>query len=118
MSDRITANLPVISFDETEAFYRTLGFERDFRNESWMILTRGPLVIEFFPYPELIPAESWFSACVRVGDLDPLFAEWSAVGLPGEGIPRLTPPQDQPFGLRMAALIDCNGSLLRILSPN
>ena len=117
MGDRVTANLPAISFEETEAFYRALGFERGFRDEGWMILTRGPLEIEFFPHPDLKPAESWFSACVRVSDVDALHAAWSTAGLPEAGIPRMTPPKDEPFGFRMVALVDCNGSLLRCLSP-
>ena len=115
MTDRVTANLPAIDFDETERFYAALGFVRDFRNEEWMILCRGPLEIEFFPHPELKPSESWFSACVRIDDVDALHQAWSPLGLPDQGVPRLTPPCDQPFGLRMFALIDCNGSLLRCL---
>ena len=43
MADRVTANLPAISFTETEAFYRALGFWTGFRNEGWMILKRGDL---------------------------------------------------------------------------
>lgn len=117
MADRITANLPARSFDETEAFYRTLGFETAHRDESWMILRRGTLELELFPHPELVPGESWFSACVRVDDVDALYAEWSRAGLPTSGIPRLTPPADQGFGLRMFALVDVDGSLLRCLGP-
>ena len=117
MPDRVTANLPAISFDETASFYEALGFDVDFRGEDWMILSRGPLVIEFFPHPSLSAADSWFSACVRVGDVDGLFHAWAAAGLPAHGIPRLTRPTDQPWGFRMFALIDPNGSLLRCMSP-
>ena len=117
MSDRVTANLPAISFDETEEFYHKLGFERGFRDQGWMILARGPLEIEFFPHPDLAPGESWFSACIRVADVDALYAEWSRLQLPGAGIPRLTEPKNEPFGMRLFALIDCNGSLLRCMAP-
>jgi len=72
MGDVITANLPAKDFDETETFYRRLGFQVGFRDEGWMIISRGPLEIEFFPHPDLNPWESWFSACVRVDDVDAL----------------------------------------------
>lgn len=117
MTGRITANLPSRSFDDTERFYAALGFERAFRDEDWMILARGPLEIEFFPHPELDPATSWFGACVRVDDVDALHGAWGRAGVPADGVPRLTAPRDEPFGFRMFALIDPDGSLLRCLSP-
>jgi catechol 2,3-dioxygenase-like lactoylglutathione lyase family enzyme len=116
MGDRITANLPARSLDATEAFYGALGFEVSFRNDGWMILRRGTLEIEFFSHPELDPTTSWFSACLRVGSVNQLFAEWSQLGLPADGIPRITAPADQARGLRMFALVDLDGSLLRCLS--
>jgi catechol 2,3-dioxygenase-like lactoylglutathione lyase family enzyme len=115
MTDRITANLPAIDMDATAAFYQALGFTVAFKDDGWMILERGPLELEFFPYPDLNPWTSSFSACVRVSDVDALYAEWVSAALPTHGIPRLTAPKDEPFGLRMAALVDLNGSLLRVL---
>ncbi|MDZ7628349.1 MAG: bleomycin resistance protein [Parvularculaceae bacterium] len=117
MTDIITANLPARDFAETAGFYEQLGFQIDFLDEGWMILSRGPLQIEFFPHPGLEPHESWFSACVRVGDVDRLYIEWSGAGLPDVGIPRLTAPRDEDWGFRMFALVDPNGSLLRCLAP-
>ncbi len=121
MVDRVTANLPSRDFSETEAFYAPLGFARVFRNEGWMILRRegakGPLELEFFAHPGLDPAESWFSACIRVDDPDSLLAEWQAAGVdqtPG-AIPRLTGMFKLEETPRMFALIDRDGSLLRVL---
>jgi catechol 2,3-dioxygenase-like lactoylglutathione lyase family enzyme len=116
--ERITANLPARSFEDTAAFYGALGFEVAFRDADWMILRRGDLEIEFFPHPELDPAASWFSARVRVDDVDRLFAEWCRVGLAATGIPRLTPPVNEDNGLRMFALVDPNGSLLRCIAEH
>jgi hypothetical protein len=116
-TERVTANLPARDFAETEAFYAALGFVAEFRDEGWMILCRGPLEIEFFPFADLDPWTSSFSACVRVADVDGLHAAWKQAALPLAGIPRLTPPRNEPWGLRQANLIDCNGSLLRILGP-
>lgn len=69
MSDRITANLPSRDFAATAAFYARLGFEVAYRDDGWMIVERG--------HAALVPQESCFSACVRVRDLDGLFAQWS-----------------------------------------
>lgn len=117
MADRITANLPSRDFPATIAFYGKLGFAVDFHDEGWLILKRGPLVLEFFPHPELDPHASWFSACIRVDDIDALLAEWQGAGLPTDhkSIPRLTGTFKLPNAPRMFALVDADGSLLRCL---
>lgn len=113
--ERVTANLPSRDFDRTAAFYESLGFNVAFRNGEWMILRSGPLEIEFFPM-KIDPKESWFSACIRVDDLDALYETYSNAGLPGStsSIPRLTSPT-LVGGLRMFALVDPDGSLLRCM---
>ena len=117
MPDRVTANLPARKFSETAAFYGTLGFSVRFESDTWMIMSRGELEVEFFSHPQLNPAESWFSACVRIADLDALHRDWSRAELPNHGVPRMTAPSEQPFGQTMFSLVDVNGSLLRCLSP-
>jgi hypothetical protein len=122
MADRATANLPSRDFAVTADFYGALGFAALFRDDGWMILVRGSLELEFFPMPQLKPKESWFSACLRVDDLDGLYAGFAAAadtaGLSrsATAIPRLTPPVLEPFGLRMFALVDPDGSLIRCIS--
>lgn len=115
MSNRVTANLPSRNFDKTAAFYQSMGFSIGFKNEGWMILSRGPLEIEFFPL-EHDPGKSCFSACIRVDHLDDLYKAFQTAGLPGNcwSIPRLSPPEVQS-GLRMFALVDPDGSLLRCI---
>jgi hypothetical protein len=117
MSDRITANLPSRDFGSTAAFYARLGFEVSYRDDGWMILDRGPMRVEFFPHPDCDPYSSWFSACMRVDDLDALHAEFRKAGLPGDprSIPRLTAPQKRPGIPRTFALVDLDGSLWRCL---
>ena len=114
---RITANLPSRDFDRTEAFYGRLGFQVAFRNATWMILERDGQQVEFFPHPDLVPTESWFSACLRVADLDRLHADWVALELPGDpaAIPRLTPAFEPDGAPRMFALIDPDGLLWRVM---
>ncbi len=116
-ADRITANLPSKDFGRTEAFYGRLGFRCAFRNEGWMILRRGSLEIEFFPHPEVDPYGSWFSACIRLDDIDSAHAEWARLDLPRDrtSIPRLTGIFKLDGAPRMFALVDEDGSLLRVL---
>lgn len=117
MADRITANLPSHDFGATEAFYHRLGFRTGFRDEGWMILRRGALELEFFPHPEVDKWSSWFSACIRVDDIQGLLDEWQGLGLPSDRtqIPRLTGIFKLPGAPRMFALVDEDGSLLRVL---
>jgi catechol 2,3-dioxygenase-like lactoylglutathione lyase family enzyme len=117
MTDIITANLPAIDMAKTSAFYQDLGFKEEFHDPNWMILSRGPLAVEFFPYPDLDPFASSFSACVRVADVDSLHHAWLSAKLPIQNIPRMTPLKDEPWGFRAFALVDLNGSLLRVMSP-
>lgn len=115
--DRISANLPSSDFSATQDFYAKLGFSVAFRNDGWMILTRGALELEFFPHPQIDRKTSWFSACIRVGDLDGLLSEWQAAGLPSaqDAIPRLTGIFELPDAPRMFALVDPDGSLFRVM---
>jgi len=117
MSDHATPNLPAIDFEQTSRFYRSLGFEQGWRDEGWMILQRGGLILEFFPHPELKPSESWFSCCLRLDDLDAFHSACRAAGVSDtcSGVPRLGDPQIEASGLRIAYLVDPNGSLIRLI---
>ena len=115
---QITANLPSRNFDATERFYATLGFQTDFRNDGWMILSRDGMTVEFFPHPDLDTGQSCFSACLRLPEIDGLHADWRATtGLTGshDAIPRLTDPFKLADAPRMFALVDPDGSLWRVL---
>ena len=104
MTDRATASLPARNFDKTAAFYETLGFSVRFKDEGWMTLNCGPLELEFFPMPKLDPKMSWFSTCLRVDDLDALYAEFQEAGLSKNcnAAPRISPPKTENCGLRMS----------------
>lgn len=82
-----------------------------------MILNRGRLMLEFFHHPELKPAESWFSCCLRLDDLASFYRECleAAIAEARDGWPRLHPPQKRETGVTMAALIDPDGTLIRLI---
>lgn len=114
--DRAIPTLPAISMEDTLAFYRRLGFvcEVASANGDYAIAERGSLEVHFFLHEQLLPAESSFGAYIRVNDVDGLFAEFSALTLPSSGIPRITKLENKPWGMREFAIIDENGSLIRI----
>jgi catechol 2,3-dioxygenase-like lactoylglutathione lyase family enzyme len=97
--------LPSRDLEATTAFYGRLGFE----------LSRGEVGLHLFCAPDIDPSTSIAGCYLYVEDADALFAEFSSVGLPGAGIPRLHgAPQDSDYGLRESALVDPDGNLLRI----
>ncbi len=117
MTDHATPNLPSRDFELTSQFYQRLGFEQGWRDEGWMILTRGRLTLEFFPYPDLEPGKSAFSCCLRLDDLDALYAVCREAGIAERcwGWPRLHAPASEDSGLLIAALIDLDGTLVRLI---
>lgn len=117
MPDHATPNLPSRNFDVTAAFYAKLGFTQSWRDGGWMILQRGGMTLEFFPYPDLDPATSSFGSCLRMGDVMAFHAEIVASGVPETttGWPRSHRPQLEPWGGLVGALIDPDGSLLRLV---
>ena len=117
MADYATPNLPSRDFSATVTFYSTLGFSTLYRDPGWLILTRGGLVLEFFPYADLDPATSSFGSCLRLDDLDAFYRVCAEAGIPEArtGFPRLQPAKAQSSGLRIGALLDPDGSLLRLI---
>lgn len=117
MTDHATPNLPSRDFAATSAFYARLGFVEDWRNEGWMILKRGGACLEFFPHPELNPLTSWFSCCIRLDDLDAFYAVARAAGINEtcSGQPRLHAPTVEESGIRIAYLVDPDGTLVRLI---
>ncbi|MFC3101130.1 bleomycin resistance protein [Altererythrobacter lauratis] len=122
MADHATPNLPSRQFLKTERFYSKLGFSASYRSGHWLILQNGGMTLEFFPWPDLDPAQNNHSCCLRLDDLDAMVEKIRAAGVPEarEGIPRLVPPQMDISGLTIAYLIDPDGTLLRLVQnpPN
>src|SRR3982751_863843 len=117
MADRATSNLPSRDFEATSRFYEGFGFTEAWRDRGWMILERGDLTLEFFPYPDLDPAASSFSCCFRLVDVATFYATLAAAGIPEKttGWPRLHRPKLEHWGGTVGALIDPDGSLIRLI---
>lgn len=117
MADHATPNLPSRDFAATARFYAQFGFTQSWRDAGWMILERGGLTLEFFPHPELDPAASAFGSCLRLDDVSAFYALLCAAGIPEQatGWPRLHPPKREAWGGLVGALVDPDGSLLRLI---
>ncbi len=117
MTDHATPNLPSRDFEKTTQFYQALGFEQGWRDHGWMILKRGGLTLEFFPFPDLDPATSSFSCCLRLDDADAFHTVCRAAGVPERptGFPRVSAPALEHSGLRIGYLVDPDGTLLRLV---
>ena len=117
MANRATPNLPSRQFLKTERFYSKLGFAASYRSGHWLILENGGMTLEFFPWPDLDPAENSHSCCLRLDDLGAMVEKIRVAGVAEarEGVPRLVPPQMDISGLTIAYLIDPDGTLLRLV---
>lgn len=80
--DHATPNLPSRDFEATSQFYAKLGFSESWRDRGWMILKRGGLALEFFPYPDLDPLQSSFGCCLRLDDLPSFYEDCKSAGIP------------------------------------
>lgn len=120
MADHATPNLPSRDFSATARFYAALGFAESWRDAGWMILERGGLTLEFFPYPDLDPATSSFGCCFRMDDINRFFDVVLAAGVPETttGWPRAHRPKREHWGGLVGALIDPDGSLIRLIQED
>ncbi|MDQ0648078.1 catechol 2,3-dioxygenase-like lactoylglutathione lyase family enzyme [Microbacterium natoriense] len=116
--DRAVPNLPSRDLLATSAFYARFGFIESFRDEGWMILRRGSVELEFFPVSGLDPWTSSFRCSIRVADLDELWRDTIAAGIPigKTGFPRLHEPRVERSGLRIAYLVDPDGNQLALIA--
>src|SRR5690349_13774691 len=108
--------LPSRSLHKTIEFFGRLGFDGDILGAAndYAILTRGDLELHFFLHTELRPAESFAGCYIRVADVESLYQAFALAQLPRIGIPRMDAIENKPWGMREFAVVDDDGSLLRI----
>ena len=106
--------LPAKDLGRTRAFYESIGFKAGYHDDRYEILRRDNLVVHLEPHADLVPAANRTSCYWRVEDADRLYQEFASLGLPSEGLPRLTAPSDEPWGMREFTLKDPAGNLIRV----
>lgn len=117
MPDLATPNLPSRDFDMTAQFYGKLGFVETWRDTGWMILKRGDVTLEFFPYADLDPAKSSFGSCFRMQDVDAFYKTVLSAGVPERttGWPRACAPKREHWGGLVGSIVDPDGTLIRLV---
>jgi catechol 2,3-dioxygenase-like lactoylglutathione lyase family enzyme len=117
VADQATPNLPSRDYDKTIEFYSSLGFEKVWHDDGWLIMNSGGLMLEFFRYPDLDPAVSSFSCCLRLDDVQAFYAACIKAGVPEQtnGWPRIHAPKLEHSGMTIGYLVDLDGTLLRLV---
>jgi catechol 2,3-dioxygenase-like lactoylglutathione lyase family enzyme len=126
MSERTIPILPTRSINDTLDFYRALGFEVTYQQEppnTYAVVQRGGIELQFFVLKELDPANSYSSCYVLTSDVDALYKEFTdglrrSLGrLPSRGIPRINGLRDMAYGVRQFVVVDPGGNYIRIGQP-
>lgn len=112
--ERAIPTFPCRDLDSASAFYQSLGFHLGARYPTYAILQRGALELHLSLFEALEPKTNCSAAYLRLEDAQALHRQAAALGLGGQGIPRITALEDQPWGMREFALIDPDGNLLRV----
>jgi hypothetical protein len=101
-------------------FYCGFGFRALHRDDSWLVLRRGELQLEFFRKDDHEPRGHDFGCCLRVAYLPSLHAAVLAAGVPQKryGLPRVRPIATQSWGQQMSTLLDPDGNLIRMIADD
>jgi catechol 2,3-dioxygenase-like lactoylglutathione lyase family enzyme len=108
--ERMRPFLPAKDFDRSRRFYETLGFEKVLDGEV-AIFNAGSGGFLLQRYYQKEWAEN-FMMQIMVDDLDTWWLHIQALDLPQHfGVPEPKPPTMQPWGLRVAYVVDPSGVL-------
>lgn len=105
--------LPAKDFDLSKSFYEALGFTKVLDGEVaiFRIGTSGFILQQYFQ-------KEWaenFMMQLMVDDLDSWWAHIVSIDLPARfGVPAPKPPSVQPWGMRIAYIVDPSGVLWHI----
>jgi catechol 2,3-dioxygenase-like lactoylglutathione lyase family enzyme len=107
--------LPSRSIDRTVAFYRRLGFGGEaVPGHGYAIMVRGSLELHFFLHETLLPETSSFGCYLRVQDVEAIYNAFRTANLPVQGIPRIDRLESKPWGMKEFAVVDEDGTLVRV----
>jgi uncharacterized glyoxalase superfamily protein PhnB len=105
--------IPAKEFNLSKQFYETLGFEKVLDGEVAIFNAgSGGFIVQNYYQKEW--AEN-FMMQLMVDDLDAWWEQISALDLPGKfGVPAPKAPAMQPWGLRIAYVVDPSGVLWHV----
>ena len=105
--------LPAKDFEVSKAFYEALGFEKVLDGDVaiFEVGSSGFILQQYYQ-------QQWAQNCMMqlmVDDLDAWWAHIQALDLPGRfGVQAPRPPAMQPWGLRIAYVVDPSGVLWHV----
>jgi len=97
--------------DETRAFYEALGFVTAHEHpppDSFLVMVREGAMIQFMPV-HVDPRASTHTFMIMVDDLPGTYAAFKAAK-----VGHVLPIENKPWGVQEFALMDPNGTLMRI----
>lgn len=110
MADFSVPTLPMRDVRETRAFYEALGFICVHEHEapdSFLVMVRNGAMLQFFP-AHVDPRASTHTFQMSVDDLDATYAAFKRTGID------VLPIELKPWGIREFAVVDPNGTLMRL----
>ena len=111
MTDFAVPTLPMRDVRETRGFYEALGFICVHEHEepdSFLVMVRNSAMLQFFPV-HVDPRASTHTFQIMVDDLEGTHAAFKAAG-----VGKLLPIEMKPWGIAEFAIVDPNGTLMRI----
>ena len=112
-TERMRPFLPARDFDLSKRFYETLGFEKVLDGEVAIFnAASGGFILQRYYQ------QQWAENCMvqlMVDDLDGWWSHIEALDLPAQfGVQPPKPPEVQPWGLRVAYVVDPSGVLWHV----
>ncbi len=106
--------LPALDYARSRAFYEALGFEKELDSDDVTIYRVGSTSFLLQRYYQKEWAEN-FMMQLLVDDLDAWWERIVSLDLPATfGVPAPKPPAMQPWGLRIAYVVDPSGVLWHV----
>jgi catechol 2,3-dioxygenase-like lactoylglutathione lyase family enzyme len=106
--------LPAKDFAKSNAFYEALGFARELDGDDVAVYRIGATSFLLQKYYQKEWAEN-FMMQLLVDDLDVWWQRIVSLDLPAKfGVPAPKPPTMQPWGLRIAYVVDPSGVLWHV----
>tara|TARA_R110000868_G_scaffold61059_4_gene185713 strand:+ start:9493 stop:9837 length:345 start_codon:yes stop_codon:yes gene_type:complete len=100
--------LPSLAIAETGSFYMAkLGFQRIYGEDDYLIVRRGEMELHFWRTDDPSLPENT-SCYIRGGEIETLYAEYSAAGVPG-----LSAFEVRSWNMKEFYIHDPHGNLLR-----
>jgi catechol 2,3-dioxygenase-like lactoylglutathione lyase family enzyme len=111
MADFAIPTLPMRDVRETRAFYEALGFICAHEHpppDSFLTMVRSGAMVQFFPV-HVDPRASTHTFMLSVDDLESTYAAFKQAG-----VGNVLPIEQKPWGVSEFALVDPNGTLIRV----